>query len=71
MTKPQGYEGPSIEIVLKDQKAEKEQTKAIVDDLLETHVSGTKVSIFQKNEKTDGPLSECVVELMAARKYQV
>jgi hypothetical protein len=71
MTKPQGYEGPSVEIVLKDQKAEKEQTKATVDDLLKSHVSGTKIAIFQKHEKTDGPLSECVLETMSANKYEV
>ena len=71
MAKPSNYEGPSIEIVLKDQKAEKEQTKAVVDDLLKTYVSGTKVAIFLKNEKTDGALSECVVEQMEARNYEV
>jgi nucleosome binding factor SPN SPT16 subunit len=71
MAKPSNYEGPTIEIVLKDQKAEKEQTKTIVDDLLKTYVSGTKVAIFQKNEKTDGALSECVVEQMQALNYQV
>ena len=65
MTKPSGYEGPSIEIVLKDQKAEKDQTNAIVADLLKTYVSGTKVAIFQKNEKTDGVLSECVMDQLA------
>jgi nucleosome binding factor SPN SPT16 subunit len=64
MTKPVGYDGPAIEIVLKDQKAEREQMEAIVADVVKTYISGPKVALFQKNEQTDGPLSECVLEQM-------
>ena len=69
MVKPSSYEGPAIEIVLKDQKADKEQTQAIVEEVLKTHISGKKVAIFQKNEKLDGPLSECVLEY--AKRYEL
>ena len=70
MTKPLNYDGPSIEIVLKDQKADKEQTQIIVEELLKTHISGKKVAIFQKNEQPDGPLSECVLDL-ASKTYDL
>jgi nucleosome binding factor SPN SPT16 subunit len=71
MTKPQSYDGPAIQIVLKDQKADKDQTQAIVKEMLQTTISGKRVAIFQKNEAPDGPLSECVLDQLKERNYEV
>jgi nucleosome binding factor SPN SPT16 subunit len=70
MVKPAGYDGPSIEIVLKDQKAERDQMEAIVADVVKTYISGNRVALFQKNEQTDGALSECVLDQMKNYELQ-
>ena len=64
MTKPVGYDGPSIEIVLKDQKADKDEIDRIVQETLKQNIVGKKVAIFQKNEQLDGPLSESVMGVL-------
>ena len=64
MKKPEGYDGPSIEIVLKDQKADKDEIDRIVQETLKQNIVGKKVAIFQKNEQLDGPLSESVMGVL-------
>ena len=61
MTKPQGYEGPEIEIVLKDTKAT--NLSEIIDNLISSSIgSGKKVGMYLKNEQEDGELSSTLIK---------
>lgn len=58
MKKPEGYNGPEVEIVLKDTRAEPQLQRQYIKDLLQTHVHGKRVGIFQKNDQIDGSLTQ-------------
>ena len=61
MTKPQGYEGPEIEIVLKDTKAT--NLSEIIDNLISSSIgSNKKVGMYLKNEQEDGDLSSTLIK---------
>ena len=67
--KPDGYTGPAIETVLKELKMDKTQIEAFCKSFLDKNlpkdqVSLDRVSIFQKAEKVDGPLSQAVVDYL-------
>lgn len=61
MKTPDHYDGPAIQVVLKDTKLEPGQLTSFVADLLKQHLPGKNVAIYQKNEDLDGPLSETVM----------
>ena len=65
MAKPQGYQGPEIEIVLKDTKAP--NLPEIIDNLISTHIGSNKrVGMFLKNEQEDGDLSSTLIKRLGA-----
>ena len=61
MKVPAGYDGPAIEIVLKDSKAENLQV--IIDTMVQSHLgSAKKIGMFLKNEEEDGDLSKVLIQ---------
>lgn len=67
---PEGYNGPKLEFILKDNK--EENLTGLIDSMLESNVpSKGKIGIFQKNEQEDGDLSKTLVERINENNYQL
>lgn len=71
MKTPENYEGPAIKVELKDTKLDPPQLSAFVDNLLRSHMTGKNVSIYQKNEDLDGPLSEALMGRLKSNNYNL
>lgn len=69
MRKPEGYSGPELEIVVKDSKLAPEQYKELLTKIVAGAIpSGTKVGLFQKNDKVDGPLTQSLLDVLQDNK---
>ena len=71
MARPDSYTGPAVETVLKELKMDKSQIESFCKQLLDKcllneQVALDRVSIFQKNEKVDGTLTQAVVDYLSA-----
>jgi len=69
LQKPEDYNGPEIEVILKESKCD--NLREIVDSLLKDNVTGSKIGMFQKNEEEDGELSATVIERVNSLGYKV
>lgn len=71
MKTPENYEGPAIQVVLKDTKLDAAQLSTFVDSLLNENLPGKNVAIYQKNEELDGPLSEALMGRLKANQFKL
>ena len=71
MKKREGEEGPTIEIVLKDQKADAAQIDSLILSLLANVTTGKKAAIFQKGEKIDGMLSQSLFDQLNKKSFEL
>jgi nucleosome binding factor SPN SPT16 subunit len=71
MKTPENYDGPAIQVELKDTKLDPSQLSTFVDSLLGANLPGKNVSIYQKNEDLDGPLSETLMARLKAHNYNL
>ena len=68
MKKPEGYDGPDVKIVSKDNNLEGEALNSFVRDLMKQNLpaTGSKISIFQNKEDNDGPLTDAVLKYLSS-----
>ncbi len=68
MKKPEGYDGPDVKIVSKDNNLEGDALNSFVRDLMKQNLpaTGSKISIFQNKEDNDGPLTDAVLKCLSS-----
>lgn len=68
MKKPEDYNGPDVKIVSKDNNLEGEALNTFVRDLMKSNLPapGSKISIFQNKEESDGPLTDAVLKCISS-----
>ena len=71
MKAPANYDGPAIQVVLKDTKLDPGQLSTFVNSLLNENLPGKNVAIYQKNEDVDGPLSEALMASLKANQFKL
>ena len=71
MKKPADYDGPEVKIVVKENNLDGEALNTFVKDFMKQCLpaSGSKISIFQNKEESDGPLSDAVIKSIGS--YQL
>ena len=68
MKQPEDYDGPDVKIVVKENNLEGEALNTFVKDFMKQHLpsTGSKISIFQNKEESDGPLSDAVLKCISS-----
>lgn len=61
MEQPMDYDGPQLEIILRDSKTE--NTPQVIEQVLNHANHGRKIGIYLK-DKVDGPLTQAVIDAL-------